>query len=501
MASPVTPEVAFTNLQATALSARCHNAFFRKKQLKALHDVLRYNSSAVRDAIKQDVRVSDEEAIIEVALTLNIVKEHYGAIDEKKELEHEYRIANSKDASDKREPWGAVYIEPQQNHTPFFAVIAPLTAALAAGNCVALKLENNLRALPTLLRGLLSEALESDTFAVIVSNPDSELLSSHFQVLQETKQTKQYMAVEHSKLVSPRSRAIAIVDRTADLALAAEQLVTARFAFGGSSPYAPDIIFVNEFIKKDFVEQALKVSMRFLAESTDVANGSTKHKKTVPITSSLKSLRESKSWHLNTITQGNTGAIIELSNLSTLPPKCAQPILALSPITSLEHAINLIDEDLSTSETLLAAYHFGTPAAGKYLSQFVSADTSYVNHIPTRLLLGPAAPSNHPIDLNNRYTTRQFTRASPTYISPPLLQTALPSVVAGKDARKAAAELLAQATLEIKEKERAEWIAIGYFEQGILIGVSLVGIPLLTGLGTLLFYGVRAGLRRWTFTA
>ena len=36
--SPITPEAALDNLQATALSARCHNAFFRQKQLKALHD-------------------------------------------------------------------------------------------------------------------------------------------------------------------------------------------------------------------------------------------------------------------------------------------------------------------------------------------------------------------------------------------------------------------------------------------------------------------------------
>ncbi|KAI8937431.1 hypothetical protein NX059_005154 [Plenodomus lindquistii] len=503
MSSPLTPEVAFANLQATALTARCHNAFFRQKQLKALHDSLRNSSSAVKDAIKQDTRVSDEEASTEVALSLNIVREHYGAIDVKKELEHEYLITNGKDAGDKREPWGVAYIEPQQNHTPFFGVIAPLSAALAAGNCVALKLENNLRAIPSLLRKLLSEALESDTFSIISSDPDYDLLSSYFQVLQETQRTKhQRMILEHSKLVSPGSRTIAIVDRTADLALAAEQLVTARFAFGGSSPYAPDVILVNEYIKKDFVEHVLKHSIRFLAGSSDVANGSsTKHNKPSPIASSLKPLQDSKSWRLNIITQGDAGAIVELTNLSTLPPKSSQPIFALSAITSLEHAISLIDEDLDTQETLLAAYHFGTPSAGKYLSQFVSADVSYINHIPTPLLLGPAAPSHHPINLNNRYTTRQFTRAAPAYISPPSSQSSLAKVLKGKDSRKAAAELLGQATQEIKEKKRAEWIAIGFFEQGILIGLSLVGIPLLAGVGSALFFGVRAGLRRWAFSS
>lgn len=139
MASPTTPDVALANLQATALTARCQNSFFRQKQLKSLHDVLRNNTSSIKDAIKQDTRAADAEATTEVALALDIVKEHYSSIDVKKELEKEYRITNGKDASDKREPWGVVYIVPQRSHTPFFSAIVAWSAALAAGNCVALK--------------------------------------------------------------------------------------------------------------------------------------------------------------------------------------------------------------------------------------------------------------------------------------------------------------------------------------------------------------------------
>jgi aldehyde dehydrogenase (NAD+) len=139
MASPVTPDAALADLQATALTARCHNVFFRQKQLKSLHDALRKNVSSIEDAIKQDTRTSDAEAITEIALALDIVKEHYTSLDSKKELEQEYRITNKKNASDRREPWGVVYIEPQRNHTPLFSVVVAVSAALAAGNCIALK--------------------------------------------------------------------------------------------------------------------------------------------------------------------------------------------------------------------------------------------------------------------------------------------------------------------------------------------------------------------------
>ncbi|KAL6705851.1 hypothetical protein ACN47E_006311 [Coniothyrium glycines] len=498
MSSPLTPDVAFANLQATALTARCHNAFFKQKQLKALHDTLRANTTAIKDAIKQDARVSEEEAKVEVALALNTVSEHYSSIDAKKELENEYRITNGKDAGDGRVPWGVAFIEVQRNHTPFFSAIAALSAAVAAGNCVALKLENDLRALPSLLRKILPEALESDTFAVISSNASAESLSGSFQVLQET----QVSQPASFQLVSPSTKVIAIIDRTANIAAAAEQLVTARFAFGGSSPYAPDVVLVNEFIKKDFLEQVLKHSIRFLAGSGGIANGSTTArdtKKSSPVASSISSLSSSKSWRVNVITQGDNGAIVELSHLSSLPPKSAQPLFAVSAITSLEHAIGLIDEDLLPGQTLLAAYHFGTPSTGKYLSQFVNADVSFVNHVPFRLLLGPAAPAHHAIDIEKRYTVHHFTRPSPAYITPPASQAAIAKVVDGKEARKAAAALLSEASLEIKQKKRAEWIAIGYFEQGILIGLGVFGIPLLTCVGATLFFGVRAGLRRWAF--
>lgn len=83
--------------------------------------------------------MSEQEAAAEVALSLDLVKEQYAAINPAKDLEEEYRLSKGKDAQDQTRPWGVVYIEPQQNHTPLFSIITALSAALAAGNCVALK--------------------------------------------------------------------------------------------------------------------------------------------------------------------------------------------------------------------------------------------------------------------------------------------------------------------------------------------------------------------------
>jgi acyl-CoA reductase-like NAD-dependent aldehyde dehydrogenase len=42
------------------------------------------------------------------------------------------------------------------------------------------------------------------------------------------------------------------VDRTADIDHAAKAIVTARFKFQGASPYSPDLVIVNEFVKDEF---------------------------------------------------------------------------------------------------------------------------------------------------------------------------------------------------------------------------------------------------------
>ena len=83
---------------------------------------------------------------------------------------------------------------------------------------------------------------------------------------------------------------------------------------------------------------------------------------------------------------------------------------------------------------------------------------------------------------------------APGFVGPPAEQGLVGRVFEGKEA---AAEMLREAGREIKEGRRREGFAVGYFEQGILIGVGVYGLPLLMCVGAGLLFGVRAGLRRW----
>lgn len=67
---------------------------------------------------------------------------------------------------------------------------------------------------------------------------------------------------------SANSRCVAIVDRSADIDTAAKAITTARFSFGGRSPYAPDLVLVNEFVKQEFFEACSRyATLSFAGES------------------------------------------------------------------------------------------------------------------------------------------------------------------------------------------------------------------------------------------
>jgi acyl-CoA reductase-like NAD-dependent aldehyde dehydrogenase len=127
------------NLTATTQTQKCRNTFFRQAVLKSLHDILSQNVSQIKDAIRKDTAVSNLEAEAEVVVTLSIIKEHYAALEPERDLEEEYRVVKGRNASGRQEEWGVVLLEPQLVHTPLFSVMSPLSAALTAGNCVALK--------------------------------------------------------------------------------------------------------------------------------------------------------------------------------------------------------------------------------------------------------------------------------------------------------------------------------------------------------------------------
>lgn len=171
------------------------------------------------------------------------------------------------------------------------------------------QLENNLREVSGLLRKLLKDCLDPSTFEIaqeVVT--ETTFLDSCVQVVQDGVEGTPKI----NQIVStPKALTFAVVDRTANLDNAARALVNARFAFGGRSPYAPDVVLVNEFVKKDFLQALVRQTIG-VGEDGALANGAlTKHNKKVQGLKGFLSNMQ-KEAGVRIITQEDSGAIIDV---------------------------------------------------------------------------------------------------------------------------------------------------------------------------------------------
>ena len=129
----------FPALQAAVIDGRTRTIFYRQDQLQRLHKALVAKQSEIIEAIIADASLSRTEAQIEYSLALSELRERYAELDPKTALEDEYAVAYGKDAGDLRIGYGIVYIKTAAVHTPFYSAIAPLSAAIGAGNSVVLQ--------------------------------------------------------------------------------------------------------------------------------------------------------------------------------------------------------------------------------------------------------------------------------------------------------------------------------------------------------------------------
>ncbi|RYP29681.1 hypothetical protein DL767_006633 [Monosporascus sp. MG133] len=456
----------FPKLQDTLADGRLATVFFRRDQLRRLQGSLLQHKDGLLDGIVKDSGNNLSEAFAELYMTLSAVKLYHDELNPKEQLAAEYRIAKGRDAADAREGIGIVVLVPQ-NHTFVYSVLAPLAAAIAAGNCVVVVLEQTLLSLPSIVSDILRESLDRDVYETVQARP-KDVEANCIQVIQ----TGDADAEAARMLLSPsKSLVIAIVDRTADLEEAARTLVDARMKFGGRSTYAPDVILVNEFAKQDFLNAAVRHSIIYMTEE----NGSLSDKQNrlsggEPKIGNGRTDQSS----IRTITSGANSSILDIVD------------------SSLDDAVEVAN-DLS-GETLLAVYAFGDLPSCKYLLQFTSAYAGFANLIPTELLVGPAAAKDHPLTLSPRYPSSLFSAPRPRFTEKTALSLELSKILDSRRTEPAVeAELLKKVGVEDRAPVR---LITGYFEGAFLVGLATKMAPLVVGLGALAYLGIKKAVVR-----
>ena len=133
-----------------------------------------------------------------------------------------------------------------------------------------------------------------------------------------------------------------MVDRKFDLDEAAKAIINARSAFGGKSPYAPDVVFVNEFVKKDFLQALVR---QVIAAGNKVAqNGKLGARRDGGLRDLIAKLQKTYHEDARIVTEESAGAILEIQSRSTslLESKISELALIVHGIKSLDDGIDFL---------------------------------------------------------------------------------------------------------------------------------------------------------------
>ena len=159
-------------------------------------------------------------------------------------------------------PYGVVLIMSPWNY-PFLLSLEPLVDAIAAGNTVVLKPSNYSKNTSLIIKEILDEVFDRKYVSVVMGGREenSLLLEEKFDYIFFTgsKTVGTYVLEQASKNITPVTlelggKSPCIIDKSADLKMAARRIVFGKYLNCGQTCVAPDYILCDETIKNDFLK-------------------------------------------------------------------------------------------------------------------------------------------------------------------------------------------------------------------------------------------------------
>lgn len=241
----------------------------RLNALKKLRVSIKKHEADIHRALHLDLGKSDFESYMcETGLTLNEISHMLRHLsDYAREKRVRTPLAQFPSRSfQKPSPYGVVLIMSPWNY-PFLLSIGPLIDALAAGNTVILKPSAYSPNTSRIVQHIIQECFD-DSYAAVITGGREEntaLLNQHFDHIFFTgsQRVGKEVLKKASEYLTPVTlelggKSPCIVDRTADLKLAARRIVFGKFLNCGQTCVAPDYIYCHREIKDKLLLQIKK---------------------------------------------------------------------------------------------------------------------------------------------------------------------------------------------------------------------------------------------------
>ena len=243
---------------------------FRLAMLRRLEEHIREQEGTILAALRQDLSKSRAEAYMtELALVYGELREARKNLKVWARTERVRGSLASLPAKNfiYREPYGVVLILAPWNY-PFYLSIAPLIAAIAAGNCAIVKCSAESVHTSALIRNLLQAAFPASyVYCTEEGTKHEELLRQRYDYIFFTGSPRvgkiiMRAASEHLTPVTLElgGKSPCIVDESADIRLAARRIVWGKFLNAGQTCIAVDYVLVQRRVK-DALVQALRAEI------------------------------------------------------------------------------------------------------------------------------------------------------------------------------------------------------------------------------------------------
>jgi len=268
----------FRKQRANQATLKRTTAGQRTAKLHRLRDAIVAREREIRAALFADFRKAPTE--VDLTEVVPVLTELKDAIKHLADWMRPDRVATpmtlvGTHSSVHYEPKGVVLIIGPWNY-PFQLVLAPLIAAVAAGNCVVIKPSELTPATSRVVVDLLGAVFAEDEVAVVEGGAaeTQQLLALPFDHFFFTGSTRvgrivAEAAARHlaSTTLELGGKSPAVVDDSADLPSTAKRLVWGKFVNSGQTCIAPDYILVSEQRERALVE-ALSSSIADLYGAT-----------------------------------------------------------------------------------------------------------------------------------------------------------------------------------------------------------------------------------------
>ncbi|WP_407702989.1 aldehyde dehydrogenase [Virgibacillus tibetensis] len=242
---------------------------YRKHQLKLLKNMLKAYEKEIHQALYSDLNKSAYEThttelgflYSEIDFTLKHLKKWMDPEKADAPITHK----GTRNYIYK-EPYGVILTIAPWNY-PLHLAIAPLIGAIAAGNTAVLKPSEFTQSTSSLVAEMIKETFDPSFIAVVEGAKEvtKQLLEQRFDYIFFTGSTAVgKIVMQHaSKNLTPVTlelggKSPAIIDKDANIDLAAKRLVWGKFTNAGQTCVAPDYLYVHSKIKSKLVKAIKK---------------------------------------------------------------------------------------------------------------------------------------------------------------------------------------------------------------------------------------------------